>query len=293
MIDGDDLATLDAAVETALATGDESGLCVIGYGEITLVLGWPTDAPRFAAKRLPVFPDPASADRYTGLFDAYLDELPSRGVEPVETALLRRDRADRTVTLYAVQPILPRDQLAEHRLRRVSDDEARSFLERLVKLLAAAVDDRVGLDGQITNWAWDGERLRYYDVSTPFLKGPDGEPLLDVSVFVASLPALLRWPVRRFVAPGLLARYHRPRDVLVDFASNVGRFGLAHHRPLIVDAANQHVDEPITLGEVERYYRSDARLWKFLFRVRRLDRAWQHRVRRRPYPFLLPRSSKW
>jgi hypothetical protein len=39
---------------------------------------------------------------------------------------------------------------------------------------------------------------------------------------------------------------------------------------------------------VRRYYRSDARLWGVLLRIRRLDRAWQRHVRRRSYPFLLP-----
>ena len=34
--------------------------------------------------------------------------------------------------------------------------------------------------------------------------------------------------------------------------------------------------------------RDDARTWRLLQRLRRLDRAWQRHVRRRPYPFLLP-----
>ena len=39
---------------------------------------------------------------------------------------------------------------------------------------------------------------------------------------------------------------------------------------------------------MRRVYASDARLWEVLLRLRRLDRAWQRRVRRREYPFLLP-----
>lgn len=59
------------------------------------------------------------------------------------------------------------------------------------------------------------------------------------------------------------------------------------------EAANTLVEPPITLEEVRRYYRADARLWTVLYRVRTPDRARQRRVRRRPYPFLLPRSSEW
>ena len=45
---------------------------------------------------------------------------------------------------------------------------------------------------------------------------------------------------------------------------------------------------PITLSEVRRYYRGDARTWAQLLRLRRADRFWQRKVRRRAYPFLLP-----
>jgi hypothetical protein len=40
--------------------------------------------------------------------------------------------------------------------------------------------------------------------------------------------------------------------------------------------------------EVARDYASDARQWELLLRLRRADRWWQQRVRRREYPFLLP-----
>ena len=40
--------------------------------------------------------------------------------------------------------------------------------------------------------------------------------------------------------------------------------------------------------EARAYYRSDARMWEVLLRLRRADRWWQAQVRHRPYPFLLP-----
>jgi hypothetical protein len=39
---------------------------------------------------------------------------------------------------------------------------------------------------------------------------------------------------------------------------------------------------------VRRDYRSDARMWSLMQSVRRADRWWQRRVRRRQYGFLLP-----
>ena len=39
---------------------------------------------------------------------------------------------------------------------------------------------------------------------------------------------------------------------------------------------------------MRRYFARDKRLWLLMQRLRRADRAWQRRVRRRAYPFLLP-----
>lgn len=58
--DGLDLKRLDAAVETAIAAGDAGDLRVLGYGEITLVLGWPPERPAFAVKRLPLVSAPGT-----------------------------------------------------------------------------------------------------------------------------------------------------------------------------------------------------------------------------------------
>jgi hypothetical protein len=55
-----------------------------------------------------------------------------------------------------------------------------------------------------------------------------------------------------------------------------------------IGIANEVVDEAITLEEVDLYYKKDQRLWAVLQWLRRADRWWQLRVRRRPYPVLLP-----
>jgi hypothetical protein len=56
----------------------------------------------------------------------------------------------------------------------------------------------------------------------------------------------------------------------------------------VIEAVNRTVEAEITEDEVRRYYRSDARLWELMLRLRRADRWWQRRIRRRTYPFLLP-----
>ena len=54
LISATDLAELEACVRAALDRHDDSALRVLGFGEITLVVGWPTAAPQVAAKRVPL-----------------------------------------------------------------------------------------------------------------------------------------------------------------------------------------------------------------------------------------------
>ena len=53
-----------------------------------------------------------------------------------------------------------------------------------------------------------------------------------------------------------------------------------------------HLSFALTVDEVRKYYRSDARTWEVLLRLRRADQWWQRRVRRQSYPFLLPERTE-
>ena len=97
--------------------------------------------------------------------------------------------------------------------------------------------------------------------------------------------------MRRFVAPGIVAAYHRPRDVAVDLAGNLLKERMGDLLPAVVGAVNERVEPPVDVAEVQRWYRSDARMWELMLRLRRADRWWQQRVRRRTYPFLLPDAT--
>jgi hypothetical protein len=276
-----ELRTLERAVVDAVARADASQLDVLGYGEISLVLGWPVHAPVWACKRLPPM-SASSADAYEATIHGYLDALAGRGVDVVETEVRRVD-----TTVYCVQPVLPPGSLAVEIVRHDAE-RAPDVLNRIVDTVFAVTDERVGFDAQLSNWALDDGRLRYFDVTTPLLRRPDGTEELDTELFLASLPWALRAPVRRFVVPGILERYHRPRTVVLDLAANLHKERLDRWVPTVVAAAGDRLDPPLTLDEVRRDYRSDARTWAALQALRRADRAWQRRVRRRPYPVLLP-----
>jgi hypothetical protein len=284
-----DLHQLDSLVEQALTSGEEGDLPVLGYGEISLVLCWPAASPRFACKRLPVFPSRERFDAYSRTLEDYMTALERAGVRIVETEMRAVERADGTVAAYVVQSILPHDALATELLRRADPAAGHPLVEAVVATAADAVGPRLGLDAQLANWTWDGRGLTYLDVSTPLIWSEDGRPRLDMEVIAQAFPGVLRWPLRRFVAPGILDTYRDLRKVFLDVTGNLLKEGLDPWLPAFLDRLNPHIEKPLTGQEVRAYYRSDARLWSTLLRLRKLDRAWRRRIRRRPYPFLLPR----
>lgn len=284
-----ELESLEAHVDAALRSGDDSGLRVLGYGEISLVLGWPFEAPVVACKRLPVFPTRGRYDAYASAIDDYLVSLHRGGIDVVETEIHSVERSD-GIAAYAVQPALSAETLAVNVLAGADPRAGHAMVEALVDAVVGALTPSLGVDSQVSNWAWVDGKLRYLDVTTPIIWAEDGRPRMDVSLLTKSLPWLLRGGVRRFVVPGILDRYRTMRLVLVDLCANLIKERLDDWMPLFIEATGRHSDPPITEEECRKYYLADARLWEILLRVRRLDRAWQLRVRGRPYPYLLPKQ---
>ena len=284
---GLDLAHLDAEIERAVVAGSASGLPVLGFGEVTLVLGWPPEAPEVAVKRLPPVADRGRADAYGEVLDAWIAALERAGVRVLDTELHWVPLAGGHLRGYLVQPLIERDRLLNHVLRRAGEPEGAALLERLAEAVCAAVDEHIGLDAQAANWVVEDGELRCLDVSTPMLRDDAGHDRLDLELFLAAYP----WALRRALAPvahHVIAQYHHPRGVLLDTASNLVKERLERWVPVLLAAARPRLESPIDGGEVRRYFTRDRRLWLTMQYLRRADRAWQRRVRRRPYPFLMP-----
>ncbi len=278
---------LEADLARAFASGRADGLAVLGYGEISLVVGVPAAHPMVAVKRLPPFADHGEAEAYADLFERYLEVIAQRGVEVQESTLVRREAPGVGMVVYCLQPILDSSSLAVN-IARSDEDAGRRILASIVEHVLATVDDSVGLDAQLSNWAEVDGQLRYLDVTTPMLRDAGGADGLDAGIFVDVLPWALRGVVARFVAPGILDRYHDPRTVVMDLAGNLHKEGIPQLVPAVLEAAAGRVVPELDAREIAKDYRSDSRMWTVLQAVRRADRQWQYRVRRRPYPHLLP-----
>ena len=284
-----DVTPLEEAVDRALASRDHGELHVLGYGEITTVLAWPEADGPMACKRLPLFESSQRIDMYRQRFDQYLTALAARGVSVVESSLQVVPTTG-GIAVYIVQPTIEPALLGPAALREMSEREGRAFLTEIVEAIATVASPTVGLDAQLSNWARVDGDLLYFDVSTPMLRDEQGRDLLDTELFISSLPPFLRPVVRHLLLGSLLDQFFEPRSTALDFAANLYKEELGDWVPMVIELANERLgaSPPLTVQEARRYRRRDARTWEMLQRMRRMDRAWQQRVRRRHYPFLLP-----
>ncbi|WP_019359836.1 DUF6206 family protein [Streptomyces sp. AA1529] len=283
-----ELAALETRVRTALRKPGDTALPLLGHGEVTLVLELDTPHGSFACKRLPVFPDRSRFLAYEQVLDTYLRRLREGGVRVVETRLWHERQAEGGgITGYCVQQTLPRKRLCSSLLHSEGPAWAESFFTRFLDQVDGAVSPTLGLDAQASNWVdLDGELL-YIDVTSPLMRDAGGDELLDVRLFFASLPWLVRDLVRVATARSIFDKFYTTRGVVLDFLGNLHKERLAGLIPGFLEQANARLATPLTEDEVAGYYRADARSWALIQRLRKADRFW-HRVLRRPYPYLLP-----
>ncbi|MCX4911601.1 DUF6206 family protein [Streptomyces sp. NBC_00878] len=283
-----ELARLEAQVQAALRTTDDSALDVLGYGEVSLVLRLRTDQGAFACKRLPVFPDRGRFERYQEGLDEYLRRLSGSGVNVAETKVWHTHHPSGGITAYCLQRELPSQRLCSRLLHTEGETWAKDFFSRFLDQVDGAVDPALGLDAQATNWVEVDGELIYLDVTTPLMRDARGRERLDVRLFFSSLPWFLRDAVRLSMTKSIFDKFYETRGVLLDFLGNLHKERLDALIPAFLEQANARLAKPITAEEVAAYYRGDARMWELIQRLRQADRFWHRRIRRRTYPFLLP-----
>lgn len=284
------LEALERAVQEALRSGDPRGLELLGYGEITTVVRLRVEGRAFACKRLAPFPDAEAARRTADCIRSYVEALEGHGVDVLETELGLVAGEGGSVVVHCVQPALPAEALGPAHLHGLAPDEGARCAERIFERLRGAVTPRLAPDGQLSNWAFPGDRLVYLDVSTPFLRDERGRERFDFQHETRALPLPLRVVVDRFLLAGILESYYSLRGQARDFLGNLEKERLGAWIPRLLPLANRvlALDPPLSREEVARHYARDARTYAAIQAARRADRWWQRRVLRRPYPYLLP-----
>lgn len=281
-----DLKELDDLVVSALQRRDNSQLSILGFGEVSVALGFPADAPRLVCKRTPPMPR-QHFDDYQSLVDRYVAELRSAGLTVIDTTVQAVER-DGAVAGYLVQPLLPAATLGHNVLAAAEPDPDHEFLVALGQTLEV-VSDRLSIDAQVTNWSWDGSTLTLIDVGTPFMWDQSGALQLDLKPYTPMISAPLRGVVMKDLTK-MIDRWRAPRGVAVDVVANLYREGLDVWVEPMITALNRRLGDgvtPVVADEARAIYDEDLKTWPRLNKLKKLERAWQTGVRRRPYDFFI------
>jgi hypothetical protein len=256
-----DLAALDAAVKEC-RPGANHKVKIIGRGRVSLVIEWQGS---MVVKPLPLFPSRRALDDYSSLWEKQFSILAAANVGVLATRLQVRAEKNGAWAGYLIQPRAAAEQLLPQFLRSVSAAEAVEILVVLASHLKTVVSPRFGLDGDITNWCVDPNgQLLLLDSSTPLLRDEAGRGLLDLDLFLASMPRALRWPLRRFVVPRLVDRFFETRRLLIDILSGFYSEQLSHLLPQVIPRWNSLIEPEISEAEVLRYKKTNERVWHVL-----------------------------
>lgn len=278
---------------------------LIGFGEISAIFQIATDTSR-AYKRMPLFKTVAEAAQYAGLYQAYCHQLTRAGLNLPESDTHIVALPQRPVVLYIVQAQLPAACIVNRLIQELNNPDFETLLGKILGAMSRfweynrslQPDLELAIDGQISNWALtaDGsaETLYFIDTSTPFIRH-SGVEQLDPELLLQAAPSFLRWLIRWLFVDDVMTRYYDPRQVLIDLAANL----IKEQRPDLVAPAvaliNVHLPgnlPPVTLADVERYYREDKFIWTIFLAFRKLDRALVTRFSTKRYEFILPGKIK-
>ena len=287
-----DLSQVEAQVCTAISRRDSSSLRLLGHGEISIVLGWPTDAPVHALKRVPPFRTAALAQQYIGVCEQNFDIMRRAGVQLWPTSLHTVTRDDGRVVVYHRQPIADAASIGSNVLRAAPPADTHPLLDAIVASVVEVVSPTVGFDVQVANWLWDGSTACQIDFTSPFLMNDARDDLLfDTSGFLHEYPAVLR-PVLRRELSKLIRRLTTPEGAIGDMISNLHKEGLHQWVDPAIRAARDVAGVTVDKAVAIKMYEDDKKLMPLTLRLKKGQRWWmQHSGR--TYDSLLPERTTY
>lgn len=278
---------------------------IIGYGEISAIfqIG---DNTETVFKRMPLFTDEEQAKKYELMYHDYCRHLAKAGLTlpPSETAVVSVPK--RPVVLYIAQKWLPGERLCHLLIHSLEQKACMKLMEQVVQTTAkvwqfntkSGPEVELAIDGQLSNWvslpAEEVDGLYYIDTSTPLYR-IDGVEQQNPDLMLQSAPGFLRWIIRLFFLDDVMNRYYVPRLVYTDLAANLFKEQKPDLVPPAIEVINHNLppdNEPLTVKEVEKYYREDKLIWSLFLAFRRIDRWLKTNLLQRRYEFILPGRIK-
>ncbi len=289
-VSDEELLALEARVQEAQRNRSLDGLTAYGFGEVSIALGWPTDEPRFVAKRLIPMAEAHRIDEPLAAIETLIGRVTDRGHRVLPTETRRVRRPDGQHVGYVVQPIVPKGQLAETVLATDTPTVGHPLLVAVRDFVQACGGDDVMLDAQIPNFARVDGELWLLDVTSPARFEPDGtliDPLADLSAQL--VPAVLR-PALGKATNDILQTYRGVHNQLTQVAVFLRRVDAEAWVQPAIETFNEVLDEPIDPAVVAEKWEKNQKDFPKIKKLLQIQRAWQEKVRRRPYEYLITDS---
>lgn len=287
---------------------------VLGYGEISLVFEIIGDNQKIAYKRIPIFDNVNQVKRHIWAYNEYnriLNEDVGLALPNYDCTWFIDERGG--IRFYCVQEKIDPESVGNKVIHMISDEEIETLvllaLREMKKVWTYSKQNKkidLGLDGQISNFSVIGynpknpkitnkTQLRYLDTSTPMFK-INGMEAMEAVLFLKSAPSFLRWLLKAAFLEDTVNRYYDWRRVSIDLIANFFK----EQRPDMINPLIRLVNtffkeeaslfniRPITLKEVQDYYKSDRDMWIIFQKVRKLDRFLKTKIFKKQYEFYLP-----
>jgi hypothetical protein len=312
------LKKLESTIDTINPEGGKIPIKILGYGEISLVFEIVDDPQSLAYKRIPIFDNETQVKRHIWAFNEYnrllINEV-GLNLPQFSTAWFKDEMGE--IQFYCVQEKINPESTGNKVIHRVSKSEVETLvilaMQEMFKVWDYSKRNKIidlGLDGQISNFAVmdydsnhpevrDDSKLCYLDTSTPMFR-INGNEAMEAVLFLKSAPSFLRWLLKALFLEETVGRYYDWRKVTIDLVANFFKEQKSELIPGLIRLVNSFFKEeakefdiaPITIAEVQKYYKSDANMWEIFQSVRKFDRYLKTKVFRKKYNFYLPGKIK-
>ena len=318
------LQLLEKSLDTNNPEKGEIPIKLLGFGEISLVFEILSEKTKnLAFKRLPIFDSEEQVEKHIKGYNEYnrlLNDDLHIEVPPSDAAWVYADKKKKKISLYCIQDKISQpDSIGNKIIHKVGIEDVKKLIlvilretKKVWKFNKDNIDKgiQIGLDGQISNWALKefdendphvqiDSKLVYIDTSTPMYR-INGEDAMEGILFLKSAPSFMRWILKLFFLDEVLDRYYDWRLVTIDLIANFHKEQLAEMIPDLLNVVNEFFAseatefniKPITLKEIDKYYKNDKMIWVIFQNFRRFDRFLKTKIFRKKYDFYLPDKIK-
>ncbi len=315
-INMDLLQKFEETIDTIHPERGKVPIMILGYGEISLVFELVAE-PNIAYKRLPIFDTKTQVQRHISAYKMYHKILERLGISvPLEDTVWFYSQKS-NIVLYCAQEKIPTETIGNKIIHHLSGEEVETLvllvMRQMLKVWSfnqRSKSLKVGLDGQISNWAVVGnnpqnpqvteeDQLIYLDTSTPMFR-INNVDAMDPVLFLKSAPFFLRWLLKALFLEDVVGRYYDFRLVTIDLIANFFKEQLPNLIPGLIKVINDFFSDeaeklditPIAYKEIHDYYEEDKQIWVIFQNARLIDRYIQTKLFRKQYDFYLPGKIK-